>query len=511
MSVKATNQVTISQTVDVSETKRYYKMASSTPEKPTANPPTGWSSSEPAFDPDTTINLYFVDLTVYSDDTFVYSDVSLSSAYTASREAAKTATNYMDFDEEIGLMVGRKNADGDMQKNVTIDSTGISIKMDPWTEVARFESDKVELGKNMLSNVTEINMLDGGFTLRARRDDPLGNNPSSTVSHIRSPGYMYLTGNVGVSIGEDYTTPFIQNIANNAVKLELCPYDQNGPKRECYMLLKRSPAGSGYNNVVTVQCGTDNNDSFDLQSGHVTTRAHDVQVTASSFVTVNTGHLTLNAPTYTVRYPNLFANAINARKKPIVLSAGTTESGIPVPADFQYANPDHYIYDGTYYMPGCNLLEFNLRGLGGAFIDVSAYTDENGVQHLTQKLRTTNGKVKVERAAEKQSAGEWAFTPWLGDFVLDIGTGLSFYAPVGETAMFEGYIQASGSSGSNIGTGQFIFSSTGSGSTRYKYLDGNGTAQWTITNHNGSTEAASYLSFAPLNNAILKVSLTRKM
>lgn len=511
MSVKATNQVTISQTVDVSETKRYYKMASSTPEKPTTNPPTGWSSSEPAFDPDVTINLYFVDLTVYSDDTFVYSDVSLSSAYTASREAAKTATNYMDFDEEIGLMVGQKNDDGDMQKNVTIDSTGISIKMDPWTEVARFESDKIELGKNMLSNVTVIDMLEGAFTLRARRDDVLGDDPSSTYSHIRSPGYMFITGNQGVSIGENYTTPYVHNIAKDFVKMELCPYDQNGAKRDCYILLKRSPSGSGYHNVTEIQCGTDNNDSFDLRTGRMAMQAHDMQLTASSFITANAARLTLNAPIYTVGHPNLFANAINARRKTFVLSADDPESGVPVPADFQYANPDHYIYDGTYYMPGCNLLEFNLRGLGGAFIDVSAYTDENGVQHLTQKLRTTNGKVKVERAAEKQSDGEWVFTPWLGDFVLDIGTGLSFYAPVGETAMFEGYIQANGSSGSNIGTGQFIFSSTESGSTRYKYLDGNGTAQWTITNHNGSASAASYLSFAPLNNAILKVSLTRKM
>ena len=81
--------------VDVTATCRYYLLQASNlsaPSKPTQNPPGGnWSKTEPSYTSGSTNTLYFVDLTVYSDGTWVYSSVSKSSAYEAAKEAYNKA------------------------------------------------------------------------------------------------------------------------------------------------------------------------------------------------------------------------------------------------------------------------------------------------------------------------------------------------------------------------------------------------------------------------------------
>ena len=93
MAVKAKAEITLASIRDVKSTTRYYLLQSSTaskPAKPSANPPGGsWVKTEPSYTAGSTNSLYFTDLTVFSDNTYVYSDVSLSSSY----EAAKAAYN----------------------------------------------------------------------------------------------------------------------------------------------------------------------------------------------------------------------------------------------------------------------------------------------------------------------------------------------------------------------------------------------------------------------------------
>ena len=93
ISVKASASVTLSCVVDVAKTTRYYLLQASTlaaPAKPSANPPAGgWNDTEPAYVSGSTNTLYFCDCTEFSDGTFAYSMVSVSSAY----EAAKLAYN----------------------------------------------------------------------------------------------------------------------------------------------------------------------------------------------------------------------------------------------------------------------------------------------------------------------------------------------------------------------------------------------------------------------------------
>ena len=93
MAVKTSNFITLTAVVDVSACFRYYLLQSSTlakPARPTAKPPGGsWTDAEPSYTAGSTNSLYFVDLTVFSDGSWAYSAVSLSSSY----EAAKAAYN----------------------------------------------------------------------------------------------------------------------------------------------------------------------------------------------------------------------------------------------------------------------------------------------------------------------------------------------------------------------------------------------------------------------------------
>jgi len=96
MAVKAAGQITLSSVVDVAATYRYYLLQSSTaaiPPKPTTFPPDVWDDVEPGYTDGSTNSLYTVDCTVFSDNTYVYSSVSLSSSYEAAKAAYNKATN----------------------------------------------------------------------------------------------------------------------------------------------------------------------------------------------------------------------------------------------------------------------------------------------------------------------------------------------------------------------------------------------------------------------------------
>lgn len=97
MAVKAAGQITLTSVVDVSAVYRYYLLQSSTaavPVKPTAfPPPSPWNDTEPTYTEGSTYSLYTVECTVFSDDSFLYSLVSLSSSYEAAKVAYNKAAN----------------------------------------------------------------------------------------------------------------------------------------------------------------------------------------------------------------------------------------------------------------------------------------------------------------------------------------------------------------------------------------------------------------------------------
>lgn len=107
MAVKAKASITLSFMIDVTATYRYYKLqasTASTPSVPTTRPPSGWIDTEPSYTSGSTNTLYFVDCTVFSNNTYLYSSVSKSSSYEAAKEAynkAVAAQNTID-NMEIG-------------------------------------------------------------------------------------------------------------------------------------------------------------------------------------------------------------------------------------------------------------------------------------------------------------------------------------------------------------------------------------------------------------------------
>ena len=90
MAVKAKDQVTIVDMTDVQSVVLYYLLQLSTlaaPAKPTTVSPSGWTTTEPAFDNTSTKTLYTCVKNTFGDGSFSWGDVSVSSSYEASKVA----------------------------------------------------------------------------------------------------------------------------------------------------------------------------------------------------------------------------------------------------------------------------------------------------------------------------------------------------------------------------------------------------------------------------------------
>lgn len=88
--ILARNSITLHHLRDITAVVWYYKLQSSTasaPAKPTKATPSGWTTTEPTYTEGSTNSLYVCQKTTFSDGSFEYSDVSLSSSYEASKAA----------------------------------------------------------------------------------------------------------------------------------------------------------------------------------------------------------------------------------------------------------------------------------------------------------------------------------------------------------------------------------------------------------------------------------------
>lgn len=165
MAVIASASITLTAITDVASTTRYYKLQSSTlakPAKPTAKPPSGWTTTEPTYAAVATSSLYTCDLTVFSDGTYAYSDVSLSSSYEAAKdaynqaiEAAKTASNYMSY-TSAGLEVGNKSSGAWTGFRTRMAATAFQVLSSTGAILASYGADLIELGKNAKTAVVKL-------------------------------------------------------------------------------------------------------------------------------------------------------------------------------------------------------------------------------------------------------------------------------------------------------------------------------------------------------------------
>lgn len=239
MAIIASASITLADIRDVKATYRYYKLQASTaaaPGKPTSIstlPPSGWSSTEPSYTAGSTNTLYTVDLTTFTDGTFSYSPVSVSSSYEAAKqafnlaataqksadsantaagkaqttadnantaagkaqttadnaqksaeEASKTATNFLSYSETDGLIISEdaSTADG---WNTQIKSDGLHIR-DGETSVADYgDGIKLYTPPDADGNVTAaltitdagVNINNGSFTV-----DSAGNIKGASIT-----------------------------------------------------------------------------------------------------------------------------------------------------------------------------------------------------------------------------------------------------------------------------------------------------------------------------------------
>ena len=115
MAVKASATITLTQYRDTQSVTRYYKLqtaGSSAPLKPTTKPPSSdWTDSEPACD--ISKELYFCDLTIFSNGEGEYSKVSKSSSYEAAKEAYHKAQGAQATADEAqdNALSAQENAD----------------------------------------------------------------------------------------------------------------------------------------------------------------------------------------------------------------------------------------------------------------------------------------------------------------------------------------------------------------------------------------------------------------
>ena len=204
MAVKARAEITIYHVIEIDKMIRYYLLQSSTsaaPSKPATNPPGGsWQTTEPSYTAGSTNTLYFVDLTIMSDETFEYSDVSKSSSYEAAKEAynaaiaaRKVATDYITQDKD-GMTVGNKQ----YNRNVRITPLEVAIRNGD-TDLARFAETLIELG---LSTDFVLQIVNNAIRF-------VGSDGSAAIAHIgygecnaRNPEYDPDNGDMTEDIPE---------------------------------------------------------------------------------------------------------------------------------------------------------------------------------------------------------------------------------------------------------------------------------------------------------------------
>ena len=197
MAIKASATITLSAVRDLQSCTRYYLLQSSTsakPSKPTANPPGGnWVTAEPAYTSGSTNSLYFCDLNVFSDSSFAYSDVSLSSSY----EAAKQAYNLA------------QTAEGEAAQALSSTECIVGTQTAStyaWTGRASFAS--LSDGQTILywlpyagtSTSATLNLtLSGGGTTGAK--NVYINSTTRCTTHIAAGNMVQMIYRVGVAIG----------------------------------------------------------------------------------------------------------------------------------------------------------------------------------------------------------------------------------------------------------------------------------------------------------------------
>ena len=110
-------------------------------------------------------------------------------AQTATDDARKVATNYIDIDENNGIIVGNMT-DETLGKNSYIDANGFYVR-DGETALASFEDDEIKLGQK--SQTGSLDFCNNGFNITVEKVDATKYSTGSRTSTLRIPNGAYIS------------------------------------------------------------------------------------------------------------------------------------------------------------------------------------------------------------------------------------------------------------------------------------------------------------------------------
>lgn len=202
MAIKARATVTISRIVDILSVTRYYLLQSSTmtpPAKPTTNPPNSWETIEPTYTSGSTNTLYFVDCTAFTNDTFSYSEVSVSSSYEAAKEAYNKASavegRVDDCNDQIEQVRNSTHEEiTNLQQNV---NSIVLSALKGYVETGDFSSYKEYIASQLELKADELTLA---FTSQIEQVEKVNGELQSNFNSITK--YFDFDSKLGLLIGE---------------------------------------------------------------------------------------------------------------------------------------------------------------------------------------------------------------------------------------------------------------------------------------------------------------------
>ena len=232
------SSITLTWERDIASVTWYYKLQASTasvPAKPTTETPTGWTDTEPSYTEGSTNSLYIVQKTKYSDGTFSYSSVSLSSSYEAAKAAynksvAAHQTAQAAQDSIDNLQVGGRNLYivRDAEDGYINSSTGAVSKMQAANREQISDFISVTEGETIFfqawARTTATGNADGsawlGYAFYDSEKEYLGTRPSKYDGVLQPDGYTYNFYKITVPAGASYIRCSYRRVEGGMAKVE---------------------------------------------------------------------------------------------------------------------------------------------------------------------------------------------------------------------------------------------------------------------------------------------------
>ena len=216
MAVKARATITLTSYRDTQSVTRYYKLqtaGSSAPLKPDTKPPSSdWTDSEPACD--ISKELYFCDLTMFSNGEWEYSKVSKSSSYEAAKQAYNKAQGAQDSIDDIGDSVIRLDS--------SIEQTAGAVVIEALSDYVRNEDVENEDGTvtEGFNSIIEalraaITAADGRVTTEVANRIEANDGIQAQITEIRNRMDFDESGLIFKSFVDGVESPYRIKITND--------------------------------------------------------------------------------------------------------------------------------------------------------------------------------------------------------------------------------------------------------------------------------------------------------